>query len=322
MAMHVETPLIESTPLSKIASCRVFLKLENCQPAASFKIRGIGLLCSEAKRAGSSRIICSSGGNAGLAAAYASRKLDMPCKIFVPGSTSEATVEKLRAENAEVEVVGKVWDDANKEALKQLELCTDSAFVHPFDHPTIWKGHSTMVHEMKKQMGDGILPGAIIASVGGGGLLTGIIQGLDEVGWSDVPLVAMETKGADSLAASMNAGKLTSLSDITSIAKTLGSKTVCQQLFDYTKSHRVISEVVTDEMALNACFKFSDDERMLVEPSCGASLAAVYSSVVRRLQTEGKLPEELDNIVVVVCGGSSVTIDVLNQLKSSLTTPP
>lgn len=47
MALHIETPLIESTPLSTLTSCKVLLKLENCQPAASFKIRGIGALCSE-----------------------------------------------------------------------------------------------------------------------------------------------------------------------------------------------------------------------------------------------------------------------------------
>ena len=69
-------------------------------------------------------------------------------------------------------------------------------------------------------------PAAVILSVGGGGLLLGVLQGLASVGWCDVPVVAMETEGAASLNASIAAGRLVTIPAITSIAKTLGAKTV------------------------------------------------------------------------------------------------
>ncbi|KAF6031604.1 SDSL [Bugula neritina] len=208
----------------------------------------------------------------------------------------------------------KIWDDANAAAMEEIKANPDYAFVHPFDHPTIWKGNSTVIHEMKQQLGNTV-PGCIIASCGGGGLLTGIIQGLDEIGWSHVPVVAMETEGADCLAASVAANKLVTLPDITSIAKSLGSRTVCQQLFDYTKDHNIISHTITDTAAVDACIKFADDHRMLVEPACGASLAVIYSGDIQKLQGTGKLPKDLDNIVVVVCGGNSVSMQTMESYK-------
>jgi L-serine/L-threonine ammonia-lyase len=93
-------------------------------------------------------------------------------------------------------------------------LCVGHVHVHPFDHPDIWQGHSSIVAELNHQL-HGAKPDAIILSVGGGGLLNGVVEGLQAVGWGDVPVVAVETEGADSFAAACKAGKLVTLPAIT-----------------------------------------------------------------------------------------------------------
>ena len=87
MDLHVRTPLIESLPLSTRTGKRILLKMENLQPAGSFKIRGIGLLCEQGKRDGIGHFVSSSGGNAGYAAAYAGKQLGIQTTVFVPETT-------------------------------------------------------------------------------------------------------------------------------------------------------------------------------------------------------------------------------------------
>lgn len=315
---HVNTPLLESTAMSKRLGTTVYMKMENSQASSSFKIRGIGHLCQ--KLANESKgVVCSSGGNAGMAAAYVARKMGVPATIIVPSSTPELVVQRMQDQGATVKRIGKVWDDANAEALRLADV-DGLTYVPPFDHPLLWEGHSSVITEVAGSLGPGVKPGAVVVSVGGGGLLCGIIQGLKSVGWSDVPVVAMETMGADCFNAAIKAGKLVTLDDITSEAKCLGAKTACQKAFDYSQSKEVniISELVTDQQALHAIETFLDEERVLVEMACGAALAAVYSGVINRLQSEGRLPMSLDPVVVIVCGGSSVDMQQLSSLRKKL----
>lgn len=135
------------------------------------------------------------------------------------------------------------------------------------------------------------------------------------------------------------------ISPLASEATCLGAKTACRQAFEYSKRPNVISEVVTDLQALEAvelflgkfisvikaikqlnnnkacyavdcCVLYSDEERVLVELACGASLAAVYSGVIQRLQEEGRLPKLLNSLVMIVCGGSSVNLAQLQHLQA------
>ena len=75
------------------------------------------------------------------------------------------------------------------------------------------EGHTSLVEELESQLQ--VKPGAVVLSVGGGGLLNGVVEGLRRAGWEDVPIVAMETVGAHSLNAAMKAGKLVTLPEIT-----------------------------------------------------------------------------------------------------------
>ncbi|XP_068937966.1 serine dehydratase-like isoform X2 [Petaurus breviceps papuanus] len=264
---------------------------------------------------GCKHLVCSSGGNAGVAAAYAARKLGIPATIVLPKGANSTILQRLEREGSEVQMVGKVWDDANLKA-QELVKMNGWVSVHPFDHPLIWEGHGSMIHELKDTLGT--RPGAIILSVGGGGLLAGVVAGMKEVGWQDVPIIAMETRGADSFNQAIRAGRLITLPDITSLAKCLGAKTVCARALECARECQIISEVVDDEEAIQALECFLDDERMLVEPACGAALAAIYSGCLGRLQAEGHLSPSLCSVVVIVCGGNSIHRAELRDLRAQL----
>ncbi|XP_075964556.1 serine dehydratase-like [Anarhichas minor] len=317
---HLNTPLLESVGMSKRVGTTVYLKMENSQPSGSFKIRGIGHLCQQVGLTRQSKgVVCSSGGNAGMAAAYVARKMGVPATIVVPSSSPQLVVQRLQDQGATVKITGRVWDDANAEALG-LQETEGLTYVPPFDHPLLWQGHASVIAEVATSLGPGVKPGAVLVSVGGGGLLCGVVQGLKDAGWTDVPIVAMETEGADCFNASVRAGRLVTLDDITSEAKCLGAKTVCKKAFEYSQCSEltIISALVTDQQALRAVETFLDEERVLVEMACGAALAAVYSGLIRRLQDEGRLPALLGPLLVIVCGGSSIDMEQLTLLKHKL----
>jgi L-serine/L-threonine ammonia-lyase len=310
MALHIHTPLIESFPLSERTGRRILLKMENLQPAGSFKIRGIGLLCEHGKRDGVSHFVSSSGGNAGYAAAYAGRKLSVQTTVFVPETTAPEARRKIASQGAEVIVAGSVWDESDLEA-RALAEKANGLYISPFDHPLIWQGHATLVDEIARDLArETDKPDAVVLSVGGGGLLCGVIEGLRQNGWQDVPVLAVETEGTASLAASLEQGQLVTLDEITGVATTLGAKTVAREAFERARRNPVQSFVVSDGEAINACVQFADEHRCLVEPACGASLALAYS----RPESLG----EAKRVVFVVCGGVGVNLDKIRQWQQAI----
>ncbi len=297
MPLHVVTPALASAPLARALGAPVWVKLESLQPSGSFKIRGIGRACEEARAVGARSLVSSSGGNAGLAVAYAARVLEMRATIVVPRTASARMIQKMRDEGAEVRVHGDAWDDAH--ALASTMALEDRAafYVHPFDDPAVWAGNATLAQELPAQ---GVpKPGAVVVSVGGGGLMCGLLQGMHAIGWSDVPVLAVETVGAASLHAAMQAGEPVDIGRIASIAITLGARKVCDRALRWTREHAVTSWTCTDRQAVDACLRFADDHRIVVEPACGAALAAVY----------GRAPalSGASSVLVVVCGGAGAT---------------
>ena len=306
--IHVETPLLENAQLNRQTGKQLLFKMECYQPVGSFKARGVGALCEQAQREGYTQLITSSGGNAGYAAAYSGRKLGVDVTVVVPESTSEMAKSRMLAEGATVIVHGAVWDEANEYAMELLAERNEAFFVHPFDHETIWQGHSTLVDELVTQI-DG-KPDAIVVAVGGGGLLVGVLEGMHRHGWEDVPVLAVETKGADSFAQSVAARQLVTLPAITSIATTLGARTVTPRLMDWSKQHDIRPIVVSDADAVHASLQFADDMRVVTEPACGAALSLCYANA--------HYLDKFERVIMVVCGGAGITYDGLVKLSASL----
>ncbi|KAH6662268.1 tryptophan synthase beta subunit-like PLP-dependent enzyme [Halenospora varia] len=324
----VQTPCIYSSTLSRTAGCNIYLKLENLQPSASFKSRGIGNLMSLAiQHHGPSKPIhfyCSSGGNAGLACATAAISLSRPATIVVPLSTSAFMVSKLKLLGVEVVQIGKHWSEADTYLREEL-LAKDEngVYVPPFDHPDIWDGAATIVDEVEREMCDKGGYDGIVCSVGGGGLFAGLMTSLERHGrlqgnGRKVKVMAVETQGAHSLALSLEKKKLSRLDAITSIATSLGATQVAEKAFEWGQRPEVESCVFSDAEAAMGSVCFADDERIIVETACGASVAAAYNGSLHSLLFPGLSEEEFSRlkIVIVVCGGSNVSLDVLEGYKS------
>ncbi|MEX1012067.1 MAG: pyridoxal-phosphate dependent enzyme [Waddliaceae bacterium] len=299
--IYTETPVLFSHSLSKIVQSNVFLKLEMLQPSGSFKNRGIGHFCSEKVKQGITQFICSSGGNAGLAAAFAARELSVPLTVVVPLSTPSMMIDKIEGEGATVVQTGADWQEADQYA-RSLIQSSKICYVSPFNDPLIWSGNATLIHEVDRI---GLKPDAIIVSVGGGGLFCGVVQGMHDVGWEHVPVYAVETTGAASFASALKAGRVVEIEKIDTLAKSLGARAVTEQSVRWAHRHPVISRVVSDQAAVLACQRFLSDHRLLVEPACGASLSLCYDKDVDL--------QKYKNILVVVCGGSAITSEMLME---------
>lgn len=299
--LYIETPLIYSEKLSMLLNSRVYLKIEALQPSCSFKNRGIGYFCEQKIKEGAKQFISSSGGNAGLAASFAARKLGIPILVVLPLSTPQMMVDKIKAEGASIIQKGADWQEADQYA---RELCSEqkACYVPPFDDPAIWTGNATVIHEAAKT---GLKPDAVVLSVGGGGLFCGVVQGMHDVGWNEVPVYAVETVGAASFAAAITAGRVVAIESIETIAKSLGARAVCQQALEWTKSHLVFSKVVSDSSAVKACLRFSEDHQLFVEPACGASLSLCYDQDPDLMNDK--------TILVIVCGGAAVTPKMIHD---------
>ena len=182
------------------------------------------------------------------------------------------------------------------------------AFIHPFDDPLAWQGHATLIEEVARS---GYRPEAIVLSVGGGGLLCGVMEGLQQRDWLDIPVIAVETEGAASLNAAVKSGHSVELERISSVATSLGARRVCDRALHWAQAAPVDSVVVSDRAALLACERFLDDHGILVEPACGASLAVVYDRLAAI--------ERFDDVLVIVCGGATATLD---QIRTWLAANP
>ncbi|CAB3646365.1 Phenylserine dehydratase [Paraburkholderia sediminicola] len=294
MTLHIETPLLESRALSLKTGRTVLLKLEGLQPSGSFKLRGVGFACEEHKRRGARRFVAASGGNAGYAVAYAGRELGIPVTVVVPQTTSERAKALIRGEEADVVVHGASFAESNAYALSTLG--DGDAYLHAFDDPLLWEGHATMIEEVARQTER---PDLLVCSVGGGGLLAGVVEGLRRVGWSDIPVLAVETDGASSFHEALKAGAPVALTKIQSVATSLGANKVAARIVTLAKEHPIRNCLVTDAEAIQGSVTLLEEHRLLTEPACGASVAALV-----------RIPEyfpEAQRIVVIACGGVGTT---------------
>ncbi|RPJ02395.1 MAG: pyridoxal-phosphate dependent enzyme, partial [Chloroflexi bacterium] len=222
-------------------------------------------------------------------------------------STSQMARDRIAAEGAELIIHGASWDETDTFARTLVEK-VGGAYVPPFDHPAIWRGNATVIDEAAAQCPT--RPDAVIVSVGGGGLFCGVVDGMQRHGWVDIPVLAAETIGAESLAASLRAGERVTLPEIRSIASTLGARTVAARAFELAQQHPTFPVVVSDADAVDACLRFAADQRVIVEPACGASLAMLYR--------HADLLAPYASVLVIVCGGAGADLHQLLRWQAAL----
>ncbi len=286
------TPLIRAQHFSRELGANVFFKLEILQPTHSFKVRGaFSALTQLSEKQRKRGVVTASGGNHGLAVAYAAATLAIPATVYLPESATETKLAAIRAFGAEVVVHGSAWDEANTLAMKVADE-SGRAYIHPFDNRMVMAGQGTIATELLAQLPE---PDLIVASIGGGGLISGILSAIQHYSPS-TRVFGVETVGADSMYQSWKAGRIIELPAITSIAETLGARKTEKTQFEIVSQYITDLVTVSDNAAIRALISILQEEKLLTEPATSCSVAALL---------EGKIPVKPgENVVVVLCGAN------------------
>jgi len=286
------TPVLNSRYYSEIFKARTILNLETLQPTHSFKVRGafnaILAIPEEKRKAG---VATASGGNHGLGVALACSILKVTAKIFLPVKTPQIKIDAIKGLGAEVILAGQAWDEANLLA-QETARAESRAYIHPFSDPLVMAGQATIATELFEQSGNLDL---IVASIGGGGLIGGIISAVKHFS-PHTRVVGVETLGTHSMSLSLQAGQIMQLDSITSIAESLGAKRTEPPQFEIISKNIEDVVVVDDQSAIAALLELLQQEKILVEPATSCSLAALKAGLIKI--NPGK------QIGVIMCGAN------------------
>lgn len=292
----VRTPTVPLNRLSEALGRPVVGKLETLQHTGAFKVRGaFNRMLQLTDDEVANGVVAVSGGNHGLAVAYAARELGIEATVLMPSRTAAGSVRQARADGAEVVILDEI---AEVFAAAVHEVEAGKVMIHPFDDPAVISGQGTLALELYEdapQITD------VIASIGGGGMITGVaaaLHGLDP----DIRIWGVETVGADAMTQSLRAGRPVVLDKITSIATTLGAPTVSERSLIAVQT--MVEEVLlaTDEEAVRGVEIFAQTAKLLTEPSAGVTWAAA-------LRLRDRLPADA-RVALVVCGGNASLDDV------------
>jgi threonine dehydratase len=278
------TPVLE---LGAIGGASVVAKLEILQHTGSFKPRGAfnKLLSSEVPPTG---VIAASGGNFGLAVAYAAMETGVPAEIFIPSTSPEAKVARVRAQGAAVTIVDGYYAEAQT-ALGVRAAETGALPMHPFDQPEVIAGQGTIGIELDEQVPD---VDTVLVAIGGGGLIGGIAAWFQR----RVGVVGVEpTRCATMTAALEAAGPV--VGDVGGIAAdSLGSARVGDHTFPIVRDQVDRVVLVEDDAIRAAQREYWDECRMIVEPGGAAALAALRSGAYQ--------PAVGERVCVLASGGN------------------
>jgi len=290
-------PHIRTTPVIEIDGAdfglpgiSLVLKLELLQKAGSFKARGAfaNLRLRSIPTAG---VVAASGGNHGAAVAYAARELGVPARIYVPTISNPAKVARIRDCGADLVLVGERYADAL--AASQAWAASSGALeIHAFDQDETLRGAGTLGLELERQIG---VPDAVLAAVGGGGLIGGIAAWFD----GKTRVIGVEPELAPTLAHALAAGAPVDAPAGGVAADSLAPRRIGDRVFPI--AHRFVESVlVTDDAIEDAQRALWRVLRIAAEPGGATALAALLS---RRFA-----PPAGARVAVVISGGNTSAV--------------
>jgi threonine dehydratase len=282
------TPTLEPGRGAFGLSLPVVLKVELLQHTGSFKPRGAfnRILSADVPPAG---VIAASGGNFGLAVAYAAGELGHRAEIFVPETSPLVKAERIRQRNAHVRIVPGYYADALEACERRAEE-TGALFMHAYDQPEVVAGQGTIGAELSEQVPDA---DTVLVAVGGGGLIGGIAA------WyaGDVRVVGVEPQACPTLARALEAGEPVDAPVGGIAADSLGPRRAGAIATEIAKHHVERVVLVSDEAIVEAQRRLWDDVRLVAEPGGAAALGALVCGAYR--------PEPDERVVVLVCGANT-----------------
>lgn len=288
------TPMLGASQMRHpLSGLDVTMKLESLQVTGSFKARGaMNKVMTLPQEQIAKGLVTASGGNHGLAMARTGFVAGVKTTIFLPSSVVPDKVAKLRGWGAQVEIVGKVFDEANAAALAFAKE-TGAAYVHPFSDPLVVAGQGTLALEILEDMPD---CDTILIAIGGGGLITGMATALKALK-PNVRIIGIEPEGSPTLKASLDAGHVVTLDQVTTKVATMACRRTDDALFAHVRGKIdemiLVSDAEMEEAARNLWFEFG----VATDLSGAASLAALRSG---RLSFRAG-----EKICALVCGAGT-----------------
>lgn len=277
---------------------QVWLALEFMQHTGTFKARGAANFTAAHLAAGTmpdAGVVIASGGNAGLACAWAAARHGIPATVFVPETAPAVKVAKLRAYGA-VRQVGAEYADAQR-AARAFAAETGALESHAYDHPLIAAGAGTVFPEVLGALPDGL--DTVVVAVGGGGLFTGIATAAEHHG---VHVVAVEPGNCRALNAALRAGDVVEVPVDSIAADSLGARAISAMALRTAQRTGADSVLVPDSAISDARQSLWDDRRLAVEHAAATALAA--------LTTGAYTPRPGERIAVILCGANTDPADL------------
>ena len=259
-------PHVRRTPVLdvELAGRTLTLKLELLQHTGSFKPRGaFNRLLSLPERPPA--VVAASGGNHGLAVAYAAHRLGIPAEVFVPESTPEVKRRRIGALGVTLHVGGATYDDALA-ASRARAAETGAVEIHAYDDPAVVAGQGTVFSEL------GPLDTVLVA-VGGGGLIAGAAAWFGD----RVRLVAVEPESAPTFAAARAAGAPVDVDVGGVAADSLGARRVGSDRLRPPRGDGLVGPRRATPRSSSAQRWLWDETRIVAEPGGATALAAVLS---------------------------------------------
>lgn len=281
------TPVMELTPHEFSLDARIFLKLELMQHTASFKPRGAfhRILANTVPAAG---VIAASGGNHGIATAYAAHQLGIPAEIFVPEISSPVKVARLRDYGATVNVIGKNYLEAlQASTIRATE--TGALIVHAYDQWETLAGQGTIGIELEQQIPDA---DSVLVATGGGGLIGGIAAWLER----RVKVINVEPELSPALTKALEQGRPVDVQPAGIAIDSLGASSCGALMFPIAQQFVSQSILVTDDDIREAQRILWRHFRLMAEPGGATAFAALLSGKYK--------PPPRECVVVLVCGGN------------------
>ncbi|MFD3682219.1 serine/threonine dehydratase [Streptomyces sp. NPDC058613] len=274
----------------------VWYALEHLQHTGSFKARGARNFLAAHHRAGTlppAGVTIASGGNAGLACAWAARAQSVPATVFLPANAPRVKVERLRGYGAEVRLVGDRYAHA-LEACREFAAESAALSSHAYDHPLIAAGAGTLLDEIRAA-----LPGldAVVVAVGGGGLFAGVATAAREHG---VRVIAAEPENCRALNAALAAGRPVDVEVDSVAADSLGATRVSADALAAAR-HGHVRSVLVPDAAITVARRFLWDEHRLVVEAAAATAVAALRGASEPLG---------ERVAVILCGANTDPADL------------
>jgi len=286
------TPILTSQTLDEMAGRKLFFKCENLQKVGAFKLRGgwnaVSMLSDEEAANG----VCThSSGNHAQAVAFSAMKRGIASYIVMPNNVPDVKLDAVKGYGANI-ILCEPTLEARETTLDEITKKTGAQVVHPFNNPNVIAGQGTAALEMIEDLGT---LDAIIAPIGGGGLMSGTCITTRSL-LPGTKLFGAEPAGADDAYRSLKEGKIIPQTDPDTICDGLLTS-LGEYTWNILKDHLEAIYTVTDDEVINAMRLVWERMKIIIEPSSATAVAVA-------LKSEFKALEGLEKVGIILTGGN------------------